>query len=72
MDTESNVISVNFTTGDCRGLSLSKPLFHIANARHAGFMGAFLGKENPFNKGTELWKAWNAGRVAAATGLNQY
>lgn len=57
-------IKVNFTQST-RGLSLSRPLFHIANAKHAGYMGAFEGKYNPFSKGTELWHAWNAGRKEA-------
>lgn len=75
MDTLNNVIFANFTTGeskDSKGLSLSNPVFHLANARHAGFMGTWEGKSNPFSKGSKLWEAWNLGRKAAATGISTY
>lgn len=52
----SNVVKLNF----------SKPT-ELVIARQMGMIGVWQGKQNPYAAGSQLWKAWNAGRTSVAT-----
>lgn len=40
--------------------------YNLCAATQAGIRGAWLAKPNPYVPGSELWKAFNAGRRMAA------